>query len=268
MRLCSFSRDSRRQPGLVEGDHVVPLAAHDALDIIRGDDPVPAGDPIPLAEVVLEAPVIPGNAFGIGLNYREHAAETGQQPPEEPVLFAKMRGTVNRPSGPVVHPEWTRRLDYEGELGVVIGPRAHRVPPDRALEHVFGYTVVDDVSARDRQKSEPQWIRAKSGWGFMPMGPWITSAEQAGDPQDLRIRTWVNGELRQDTSTGDMIFTVAELVSFASHVFPLEPGDVISTGTPQGVGVGMEPMRFLQPGDVVRVEIDRLGAIEHRVVAP
>ena len=268
MRLCSFSRDSRRHPGLVEGDHVVPLAAHDAIDIIRGADPVAGGDPIPLAEVVLEAPVLPGNALAIGLNYRAHAAETGQQPPAEPVLFAKMRGTYNRPSGPVVHPEWTRRLDYEGELGVVIGATAHRVPVAQALEHVFGYTCVDDVSARDRQKAEPQWIRAKSGWGFMPMGPWITSADEAGDPQDMRIRTWVNGELRQDTNTSDMIFTVAELVSFASHVFPLEPGDVITTGTPSGVGVGMDPMRFLQPGDVVRVEISGLGAIEHAIVAP
>lgn len=267
MRLCSFSRDSRRHPGLVEGDHVVPLAAHDAIDIVRGADPVAGGDPIPLADVVLEAPVLPGNALAIGLNYRAHAAETGQQPPAEPVLFAKMRGTYNRPSGPVVHPEWTRRLDYEGELGVVIGATAHRVPVSQALEHVFGYMCVDDVSARDRQKAEPQWMRAKSGWGFMPMGPWITSADEAGDPQDMRIRTWVNGELRQDTNTSDMIFTVAELVSFASHVFPLEPGDVITTGTPSGVGVGMDPMRFLQPGDVVRVEISGLGAIEHAIVA-
>lgn len=250
------------------GDEVLPLAAPSTLDVIASGDAVPAGDPIPLGDVTLEAPVVPGAAIAIGLNYRAHAAETGQAPPAEPVLFAKMRGTVNRPSGPVVHPEWTRRLDYEGELGVVIGRTAHRVSPDVALDHVFGYMVVNDVSARDRQKSEPQWMRAKSGWGFMPMGPWITSADEVGDPQDLRIRTWVNGDLRQDTSTADMIFPVAELVSYASHVFPLEPGDVITTGTPSGVGVGMDPMRFLAPGDVVRIEISRLGAIEHAVVAP
>ena len=178
------------------------------------------------------------------------------------------RSALVGPGRTVRYPKDTRMLDWEVELGVVIGRTAHRVPVERALDHVFGYMVVNDVSARDRQKSEPQWIRAKSGWGFMPMGPWITSADEAGDPQDLRILTWVNGELRQDTSTADMIFPVAELVSFASHVFPLEPGDVISTGTPSGVGVGMDPMRFLQPGDVVRVEIDRLGAIEHRIVAP
>lgn len=268
MRVCSFRGADGPRPGLVEGDLVIPLAAASTLDVIAGGPVGPAGDPIPLGSVVLEAPVVPGNAFGIGLNYKAHAAETGQEPPEHPVLFAKMRGTVNRPQGPVVHPEWTRRLDYEGELGVVIGRTAHRVSPADALDHVFGYMVVNDVSARDRQKGEPQWIRAKSGWGFMPMGPWITSADEAGDPQDLRIRTWVNGELRQDTNTADMIFPVAELVSFASHVFPLEPGDVISTGTPSGVGVGMDPMRFLQPGDVVRIEIDRLGAIEHPIVAP
>lgn len=268
MRLCSFRGADGPVPGLVEGDQVVPLAVADALDVIRGAEPVPAGDSIPLADVVLEAPILPGNALAIGLNYKAHAAETGQEPPAEPVLFAKMRGTYNRPSGPVVHPEWTRRLDYEGELGVVIGTRAHRVPAADALEHVFGYMCVDDVSARDRQKAEPQWIRAKSGWGFMPMGPWITSADEAPPPQDMTIRTYVNGELRQDTHTGDMIFPVAELVSFASHVFPLEPGDVITTGTPSGVGVGMDPMRFLQPGDIVRVEISGLGAIEHQIVAP
>lgn len=268
MRLCSFLGADRPVPGLVEGDMVVPLGVADALDVVRGADPVPAGDAVPLSSVVLEAPVIPGTALGIGLNYRAHAAETGKEPPDEPVLFAKMRGTFNRPSGPVVHPGWTRRLDYEGELGVVIGRTAHRVSPGDALDHVFGYMVVNDVSARDKQRSEPQWIRAKSGWGFMPMGPWITSADEAGDPQDMRIRTWVNGELRQDTSTADMIFPVAELVAFASQVFPLEPGDVITTGTPQGVGVGMDPMRFLEPGDIVRIEIDRLGAIEHEIVAP
>ncbi|MGA0068468.1 MAG: fumarylacetoacetate hydrolase family protein [Miltoncostaeaceae bacterium] len=268
MRLCSFRGADGPVPGLVDGDQLVPLAVADALDVVRGADPVPASDPVPLSSVLLEAPILPGNALAIGLNYRAHAAETGQQPPDEPVLFAKMRSTYNRPSGPVIHPEWTRRLDYEGELGVVIGARAHRVAVDHALEHVFGYMVVNDVSARDRQKAEPQWIRAKSGWGFMPMGPWITSSDEAGDPQDMRIRTWVNGELRQDTSTEDMIFTVAELVSFASQVFPLEPGDVITTGTPQGVGVGLDPMRFLQPGDIVRIEISRLGAIEHEIVLP
>jgi 2-keto-4-pentenoate hydratase/2-oxohepta-3-ene-1,7-dioic acid hydratase in catechol pathway len=268
MRLCSFRGPDGPVPGLVRSDEVIPLTAGSTLDIIRGAPIMPAGDPIPLADVVLEAPVIPGAALGIGLNYRAHAEETGKEPPGEPVLFAKMRGTVNRPSGPVVHPDWTRRLDYEGELGVVIGRTAHCVTPADALDHVFGYTVCDDVSARDRQKLEPQWIRAKSGWGFMPMGPWITSADEAGDPRDMRIRTWVNGELRQDTSTADMIFPVAELVAFASQVFPLEPGDVITTGTPSGVGVGMHPMQFLAPGDVVRIEISGLGAIEHEIVAP
>jgi acylpyruvate hydrolase len=274
MRLCSFRGPHGPMPGLVRGEEVIPVLAESSAHVIRalaGDPahrPATAGEAVALADVQLEAPVVPGTALGVGLNYRAHAAETGQAPPAEPVLFAKMRGTVNRPQGPVVHPEWTRRLDYEGELGVVIGRTAHRVTPDRARDHVLGYLVCNDVSARDRQKAEPQWIRAKSGWGFLPMGPWITTADEAGDPQDMRIRTWVNGDLRQDTSTADMIFTVAEIVSFASHVFPLEPGDVISTGTPSGVGVGMDPMHFLQPGDVVRVEISGLGSIEHGIVAP
>ena len=267
MRLCSFQGVDGPRPGLVVGDTVTPLAVGSALDVIRGADAVPAGDPIALSDVILESPVMPGTAIGIGLNYRAHADETGMTPPDEPLLFAKMRGSITRPSGPVLLPSWTRALDYEGELGVVIGRTARDVAVADALDHVFGYVVVDDVSARDRQRSEPQWIRAKSGATFMPMGPWITSADEVGDPQDLRIRTWVNGELRQDTSTADMIFGVADLVAFTSTVFPLEPGDVIATGTPSGVGVGMEPKRFLADGDVIRIEIDRLGAIEHAVVA-
>lgn len=268
MRLCSFSEPDGPLPGLVVGDEVVPLATASTLGIITGTDPIAAGEAIPLADLMLEAPVIPGAAIAIGLNYRAHASETGRESPAEPVLFAKMRGTDNRPSGPVVHPKWTRRLDYEGELGVVIGRRAHRVLAADALGHVSGYMAVNDVSARDREKSEPQWIRAKSGWGFMPMGPGITSSGEVGDPQTLRIRTWVNDELRRDTNTADIIFPVAELVASASQVFPLEPGDVIITGTPSGEGVGMNPMRFLQPGDVVRIEIDRLGTIEHAIVTP
>ena len=159
------------------------------------------------------------------------------------------------------------RVSCRCKWGRTLARQVPRIAAD-ALGHVFGYMAVNDVSARDRQKSEPQWMRAKSGWGFMPMGPWITSSDEAGDPQTLRIRTWVNDELRQDTNTADMIFPVAELVASASQVFPLEPGDVIITGTPSGVGVGMDPMRFLQPGDVVRIEIDRLGTIEHAIVAP
>ncbi|MSO43847.1 MAG: FAA hydrolase family protein [Thermoleophilia bacterium] len=267
MRLCSFRGLDGPVPGLVDGEWVTPLAVGSTVDVIRGRAPEPRGAAVRLADVVLEAPVIPGAAIGIGLNYRAHAIETGMEPPSEPVLFAKLRGAVTRPSGPVTVPRWTTQLDYEGELGVVIGRTARDVTVRSALDHVFGYLVVNDVSARDRQRTEPQWIRAKSGATFMPMGPWITSADEVGDPQDLRIRTWVNGDLRQDTSTAEMIFPVADLVAYVSTVFPLEPGDIITTGTPAGVGVGMVPTRFLAPGDVVRIEIDRVGIIEHAVEA-
>jgi 5-carboxymethyl-2-hydroxymuconate isomerase len=163
-------------------------------------------------------------------------------------------------------PGYTSELDYEGELAVVIGSEARTVPVDRALEHVFGYAVMDDVSARDRQRAEPQWVRAKGGDTFAPFGPWITTADEVPDPQALRIRTWVNGDLRQDGNTADMVFPVAELVSYCSAQFTLEPGDVITTGTPAGVGMASAPEGYLRPGDRVRIEIDGLGAIEHDVV--
>ena len=170
-------------------------------------------------------------------------------------------------AGPVPHPSWTDELDYEGELAVVIGRRARDVPIARALAHVFGYAVMDDVSARDRQRAEPQWVRAKGGDGFAPFGPWITTRDEVPDPQALRVRTWVNGELRQDGNTRDMVFPVAELVSRCSHAFTLDPGDVITTGTPAGVGTARTPPAYLRPGDVVRVEVGDLGVIEHPVIA-
>ncbi len=168
-------------------------------------------------------------------------------------------------AGPVPRPDYTDRLDYEAELAVVIGTRARGVAPEDALDHVFGYAVMDDVTARDLQHSEPQWVRAKGGDGFGPFGPWVTTTDEVPDPQALRVRSWVNGELRQDANTADMIFSVAVLVSWCSRSFTLEPGDVIATGTPQGVGNGRTPPVFLQPGDTVRIEIDRLGWIEHPV---
>ena len=167
------------------------------------------------------------------------------------------------PGGEVVRPAYTEELDYEGELAVVIGRRARDVPRDRALAHVFGYAVMNDVTARDRQRTEPQWLRAKGGDTFAPFGPWVTTADEVPDPQALTIRTTVNGEVRQDGSTADMVFSVAALVAWCSGSFTLEPGDVITTGTPAGVGVARGA--FLAPGDRVRVEIEGLGALENTV---
>jgi 2-keto-4-pentenoate hydratase/2-oxohepta-3-ene-1,7-dioic acid hydratase in catechol pathway len=267
MRLCTHPVAGRPTLGLVEGDLVQPLAAPDLGAALVGALPPPAGDPVPLDPAALGAPLRPGKLIGVGLNYRDHAAETGAALPTQPLLFAKFPSSVTGPNGTVPRPGYTDALDYEGELCVVIGRRARDVPEARALEHVFGYAVMDDVTARDRQRAEPQWARAKGGDGFAPFGPWVTTADEVPDPQSLRIRTWVNGDLRQDGTTAEMVFSVAELIAWCSASFTLEPGDVITTGTPAGVGVARRPPSFLQPGDRVRIEIDRLGAIEHAVVA-
>jgi 2-keto-4-pentenoate hydratase/2-oxohepta-3-ene-1,7-dioic acid hydratase in catechol pathway len=197
----------------------------------------------------------PRAIFGIGLNYAEHAAEQGQDPPERPIVFMKLPTSAAPPGGPVRCPAVVKRLDYEGELGVVMG----------AGGAVAGYCVCDDVSARDLQRAEPQWTRAKGADTFCPYGPWITTADEVPNPEDLGLRTWVNGELRQDARTSDLIFGVDHLVAFLRETCTLEPGDLILTGTPSGVGVFRDPKVFLQSGDVVRIEIEGLGAIEHAV---
>jgi acylpyruvate hydrolase len=214
------------------------------------------GQAYALDDVVLMAPHVPRAIFCIGLNYRGHVRETGQEPPPAPVVFLKLPSSVAPPGGPVPRPPVVRRLDYEGELAVVMGR-------DGA---VAGYTVADDVSARDLQRREPQWTRAKGADGFCPFGPWVTTADEVPDAEDLRLRTWVNGELRQDARTSDLVFGIDELIDFISETCTLEPGDLILTGTPDGVGMAMDPPQFLEPGDVVAIEIERLGRIEHPVV--
>jgi acylpyruvate hydrolase len=209
-----------------------------------------------LEEVSLLAPVPrPRAIFGIGLNYDDHIHETGRERPEQPVVFMKLPSSAAPPNAPVHCPPVVRRLDYEGELAVVMGPG----------RSVAGYAVADDVTARDLQKREPQWTRAKGADGFCPYGPWITTADEISDPHALRLRTWVNGELRQDSSTSNLIFSVPELIEFISQTCTLAAGDLILTGTPSGVGVGQDPPVFLSSDDVVRIEIERLGAIEHSV---
>jgi 2-keto-4-pentenoate hydratase/2-oxohepta-3-ene-1,7-dioic acid hydratase in catechol pathway len=227
------------------------------LGLLAGGAVAPAGgEAYALDDVVLMAPHVPRAIFCIGLNYRRHAAETGSEPPAAPIVFLKLPSSVAPPGGPVPRPPVVRRLDYEGELAVVMGRGGA----------VAGYTVADDVSARDLQRREPQWTRAKAADGFCPFGPWVTTADEVPDPQDLRLRTWVNGELRQDASTGDLVFGIDELIAFIGETCTLEPGDLILTGTPDGVGMAMDPPRFLEPGDVVTIEIERLGRIEHPVV--
>jgi 2-keto-4-pentenoate hydratase/2-oxohepta-3-ene-1,7-dioic acid hydratase in catechol pathway len=191
----------------------------------------------------------------IGLNYREHAAEQGRELPEFPIVFTKLTTSVAAPGGPIRCPDVVKRLDYEGELAVVMG----------AHGQVAGYAVADDVTGRDLQGRESQWTRAKGFDTSCPFGPWVTTAEQVRNPEDLRLRTWVNGELRQDARTSDLVFGIGALVRFISETITLVPGDLILTGTPSGVGMAMDPPRFLAGGDVVRIEIEQLGAIEHAV---
>ncbi|HEY3019922.1 MAG TPA: fumarylacetoacetate hydrolase family protein [Solirubrobacteraceae bacterium] len=229
------------------------------LDKLAGGDLAPArGESWPLTDVRLLAPIArPRAIFGIGLNYADHAAETGRERPEAPIVFQKQPAASAPPGGPVRVPEVVRRLDYEGELAIVMG----------AGLTVAGFAVADDVTARDLQRREPQWTRAKGADTFCPWGPWVTTADEVGEPESLMLRTWVNGELRQQASTANLIFGVEELVRFLAETITLEPGDLILTGTPSGVGFAMDPPRFLEPGDRVRIEIERLGAIEHEIVA-
>ena len=266
MKILTYRTPDGPRAGVLDGDLVQPISAS-LIDVVRGAAVKPIGNPLALDEATLAAPLRPGKLIGIGLNFRDHAAESGKPVPQMPLLFAKMPTAVTGPAGPVVLPSYTTEPYFEGELAVVIGRACRDVPSEDAVEHVFGYAVMNDVSARDRQREEPQWVRAKGADTFAPWGPWITTADEVPDPQGLRIRTWVSGELMQDGTTADMVFSVAELIAFISGSFTLEPGDVITTGTPAGVGVARTPPRFLRPGDVVRVAIEGLGAIEHPVVA-
>lgn len=217
-----------------------------------------------LDDLRLLAPVLnPPKLIGIGLNYRAHAAEGGDALPPRPIIFAKFANTVIGSGEDIVHPHITETLDYEGELGVVIGKRAKDLTIEQAAGAVAGFLVANDVSARDIQDSDPasQWVRGKSMDTFAPLGPYFVTADSVDEWRDLRIRTWVNGELRQDSLCGDMVFGVEELVSFVSQDVTLAPGDIILTGTPSGVGSSFTPPRWLRRGDVVEVEITGLGRL-------
>jgi 2-keto-4-pentenoate hydratase/2-oxohepta-3-ene-1,7-dioic acid hydratase in catechol pathway len=262
VKLATFLVSGTDAPlaGEVRGDRAVAFGdGTSVLDRLASGDRTPAdGSDWALADVTLLAPVPqPRAIFGIGLNYAAHAAEQGAELPERPIVFTKPPSASTAPSGPVRRPAVVKRLDYEGELAIVMG----------AGGAIAGYAVADDVSARDLQRREPQWTRAKGADGFCPWGPWVTTADEVPDPEDLALRTWVNGELRQDSRTSDLIFGCREVVDFIAQTCTLEPGDLILTGTPSGVGMSMEPRRFLESGDVVRIEIERLGAIEHAVAA-
>ena len=209
----------------------------------------------PLADVRLLSPILASKVVCVGKNYADHIAEMGNTAPEVPVVFVKVAGSVAPPGGPIRCPDVVRRLDYEGEMVIVMG----------AGGEIGGFCIADDVTARDLQKREPQWTRAKGADTFCPFGPWVTTADEIANPEDLGLRTWVNGELRQDSRTSNLIFGPAALVEFIGQTCTLQPGDLILTGTPNGVGQAHDPPKFLQSGDRVRIVIDGLGEIEHSV---
>ena len=203
----------------------------------------------------------PEKLICIGLNYRRHARETGMPVPETPVLFSKFNNTLAETGEPIPLPDNAVQYDYEVELGVVIGKEARYVSVDEALDYVFGYFTVNDVSVRDLQFRTSQWLLGKTLDKFFPTAPYLVTADEVGDPQNLGLFCWVNGELRQNSNTADMIFSVAECISYISQYMTLKPGDVISTGTPEGVVMGMKEKNWLKPGDEVVVEVEGLGEV-------
>ena len=269
MKLVSYyDSDGILRTGVRDGDAVVPtgLSADDLG--AQGSAALPAlariaaegGSPLEATGLRLGPPVPrPGKVLCVGLNYREHAREAGTSIPTSPVLFSKYDNAITGPDAEVAVPGEVERLDYEAELVAVIGRRARRVSEAEALDHVLGYTAGNDLSARELQSRTSQWLLGKTLDGFLPIGPELVTADEVPDPQNLAIRLWLNGELRQDSSTADMIFSVAEIISYVSTYIALEPGDVIATGTPQGVILGMDDPRWLQPGDELEV---RIGSME------
>jgi 2-keto-4-pentenoate hydratase/2-oxohepta-3-ene-1,7-dioic acid hydratase in catechol pathway len=283
MKLVTFTHGGTTRIGAVVGDAVVDLsvaapelpsemkafleAGDAALEAARTAADA-AGPTVPLAEVHLESPVLrPPKILAVGLNYADHIAETGMDTPKHPMIFNK-QSTAAHPPGDAFHlPRVSDKLDYEGELGIVIGKFCRHVPRDRAREVVAGYTVLNDVTVRDWQIRVPTMTMGKSFDTHCPMGPWIVTQDELPDPHGLELKTWVNGELRQHSNTKHLIFDCDALIEHLSTAFTLEPGDVIATGTPAGVGIGSKPPKFLVEGDVVRIAIDGIGEIAGAVIA-
>ncbi|MFG3227924.1 fumarylacetoacetate hydrolase family protein [Kitasatospora sp. NPDC048194] len=291
LTYCADGDDTPRLGARIGTDRVADLTAlataagvrlpADLLALVRAGEPALAAvrellagtpDTRPLAEASLRAPLRPGKIVGVGLNYVEHVAEshrsldTERELPDRPVLFGKPATAVTGPGQPILHnADLTKQLDWECELAVVIGAPAFRVDERDALRHVFGYSIVNDVSARDQRRSG-QWFFSKGQDSYAPFGPVVVTADEIPDPQRLDLSLRVNGELRQDSNTRYMLFGVARLIADISSGMTLEPGDVIATGSPSGVGAGMVPPQFLQPGDVVEATIERIGTLSNPVV--
>ena len=293
MRLVTFenagSTAGSVRLGLVVGTEVIDLAARSknaghaaayfssmAAFLDAGEEAMSSARAIakdPGAGLRLEAvrllPPVPrpGKIIAVGFNYRDHAAEQGIKPPEAPLIFAKFTTSITGPYDPIVLPAGDPQVDYEAELGVVIGRRGKSIPEDRAYDYIAGYLALNDVSARKWQFGDKQWVRGKSCDTFCPIGPWLVTREEVPDPQALLIACRVNGEVRQSANTRDLYFGIPTLLAYISASITLEPGDIIATGTPPGVGVFRKPPIYLQAGDVVEVEIESVGTLRNTVVA-
>jgi 2-keto-4-pentenoate hydratase/2-oxohepta-3-ene-1,7-dioic acid hydratase in catechol pathway len=279
MKLFRWGPKGQEKPGLIDKDgklrdlsgkvkDITPdLLTPQGLEKLRGIDAasLPAVDGNPrLGACIANV----GKVVCVGLNYTDHAKETGSPIPKEPVLFMKATTSINGPNDEIVQPKGSTKLDWEVELGIVIGTRCRYVAVHDALKHVAGYCVVNDVSEREFQiERGGQWMKGKSADTFAPMGPWVVTADEVPDPQKLELFCEVNGKRMQNGTTANMIFPVAHIVSYISHFMTLEPGDVIPTGTPAGVGLGMKPPLFLKPGDTVRLGITGLGEQQQKVAA-
>lgn len=283
MRLVTF-RNLKGLPevGAVAGDSVVSLAPAgfgSLIDVIAGGpqalekvrqwmESAPAPQRFPLAEVKLLAPIPrPPKLICVGLNYRDHAEESKMPIPERPTIFSKFSSSVIGPGEPIVLPKNSTQPDYEAEFAFVIGKGGRHIDAARWREHVFGYTNLNDVSARDFQMATTQWLMGKTFDTFAPMGPWVVTADEIEDPHNLDIRITINGEVLQNSNTRHLIFRIPDLVAYLSSVFTLEPGDVVSTGTPGGVGFARKPPRWLRAGDDVVVEVQGIGQLRNPVVA-
>lgn len=238
-------------------------------DVIAGGQaPGTTGARVPREQARVLAPISdPPRVFCIGLNYRDHAAEAKMKIPDAPTVFLKLSSAITGPGAPIVLPKNSTQPDYEAELAVVIGQGGFRIPAESWREHVFGYTILNDVSARDVQLATTQWLLGKSFPTFCPIGPAIVTADEVPDPHDLDIRLEIDGEQMQHSNTRELIFRVPQLIEYISSITPLETGDIISTGTPQGVGLGRKPQRWLKPGETVTIEIAGLGKLVNPTVA-
>lgn len=279
LRLVTFAHGGRARIGAIDAGEVVDLSraapqlptemtallakGEAALDGARRAVEGGAGR-LALESVALRSPLLrPPKILAVGLNYRDHIAEAGLGTPSVPMIFNKQSTSVTGPTDPIQLPRVSDKVDYEGELAVVIGRRCRHVPREKALDVIAGYAVANDVSVRDWQMRVPTFTMGKSWDTHCPLGPWITTRDEIPDPHALELRTWVNGELRQHSNTRHLLFDAFDLIEHLSTAFTLEPGDVISTGTPGGVGSAMDPRRYLKPGDVVRVAIEGLGELEN-----